>query len=98
MIETESSDENISASRAYVAVTETQKSVSESEKTSAEKSESPKTQKHENSGNNLDRIVYITKTGEKYHFSYSCSDTDFYECTLRQALERGLEPCSRCAE
>lgn len=44
------------------------------------------------------RIVYITKTGEKYHFSYNCSDADFYECTLKEALELGLEPCGRCTE
>lgn len=44
------------------------------------------------------RIVYITKTGRKYHYSYDCSDTDFYECTLAQAIEMGLEPCGNCVE
>lgn len=44
------------------------------------------------------KIVYITKTGDKYHYSYNCSDSDFYECTLEQALERGLEPCGRCVK
>lgn len=43
-----------------------------------------------------DRIVYITKTGRKYHYSYNCSDVDFYECTLAEALEMGLEPCGNC--
>lgn len=45
-----------------------------------------------------DRIVYITKTGKKYHYSYNCSDVDFYECTLSEALEMGLEPCGNCVD
>lgn len=45
-----------------------------------------------------DRIVYITKTGQKYHYSYNCSDVDFYECTLSEALEMGLEPCGNCVD
>ena len=45
-----------------------------------------------------DRIVYITKTGKKYHYSYNCSDVDFYECTLSEALEMGLEPCGSCVD
>lgn len=45
-----------------------------------------------------DRIVYITKTGKKYHYSYNCSDADFYECTLAEALEMGLESCGSCVD
>lgn len=41
-------------------------------------------------------IVYITKSGKKYHFSYTCGGNEYYECTLEQALKRGLEPCKRC--
>ena len=44
-----------------------------------------------------DDIVYITKHGTKYHFSIDCWPYDFYECTLREAKERGLEPCRNCA-
>ena len=42
--------------------------------------------------------VYITRNGEKYHFSYSCGNYEFYECTLEQALTRGLTPCKKCAQ
>ncbi len=45
-----------------------------------------------------DDTVYITRNGTKYHFSLDCGDYEFYECTLRQAKERGLEPCSKCAK
>ena len=45
-----------------------------------------------------DDTVYITRKGTKYHFSLDCGDYEFYECTLRQAKERGMEPCSRCAQ
>ncbi len=42
------------------------------------------------------RIVYITKTGTKYHSTYTCGKNDYYECTLEEALEMGLEPCGKC--
>ena len=44
-----------------------------------------------------DRIVYRTRTGEKYH-SYGCRylSESCYEITLGEAKARGLEPCSVC--
>lgn len=42
--------------------------------------------------------VYITRRGEKYHLSYSCGGNEYYECTLEQALSRGLSPCKKCAQ
>ncbi len=42
--------------------------------------------------------VYITRNGEKYHLSYSCGGNEYYECTLEQALSRGLSPCKKCAQ
>ncbi len=50
-------------------------------------------------GNHADtNIVYITRNGKKYHLSYTCGGNEYYECTLTQALDRGLEPCKRCAQ
>ena len=69
--------------------------VKSSVKVNAETRKADKSQAEENSA---DRIVYITKTGEKYHYSYDCSAADFYECTLAEALEMGLEPCGKCVE
>ncbi|MBQ8782747.1 MAG: LPXTG cell wall anchor domain-containing protein [Clostridia bacterium] len=42
--------------------------------------------------------VYITRNGEKYHFSPTCGGNEYYECTLEQALDRNLSPCKRCAQ
>lgn len=42
------------------------------------------------------KTVYITKTGEKYHYTYPCGNGIFYECPLQEAIDRGLEPCKRC--
>lgn len=61
--------------------------------TSASKNKIPKTTEQDKQ-----QIVYITRTGKKYHYSYDCSETDFYECTLEEALELELEPCSNCVK
>lgn len=61
-----------------------------------ENTEIYKTIKTQTEDNSADRIVYITKTGKKYHYSFDCSSVDFYECTLDEALEMGLEPCGKC--
>ena len=42
--------------------------------------------------------VYITKSGTKYHLTYTCGGNEYYECTLKQALERNLTPCQKCAQ
>jgi methylphosphotriester-DNA--protein-cysteine methyltransferase len=44
-----------------------------------------------------DTIVYITKTGEKYHTG-QCSSLrkSKIEITLGNAVSRGYGPCSRC--
>lgn len=67
-------------------------SVTHKEKKQSEKKTMPAPVQDEN------QIVYITKTGKKYHYSYDCSETDFYECTLEEALELGLEPCGNCVK
>lgn len=42
------------------------------------------------------RTVYITKTGEKYHYSDQCNGGTYYPSTLGEALARGLTPCGKC--
>lgn len=50
------------------------------------------------SSDNGDTIVYRTQTGECYH-RYGCSylRRSCFEITLREAVENGLRPCSRCS-
>ena len=48
-----------------------------------------------------DAIVYVSETGEKFH-TISCyyitkiAKTPIASMTMRQALDKGLEPCSHC--
>ncbi len=44
-----------------------------------------------------DTVVYITKTGEKYHSS-GCSSLSKskIETTLKNAVDKGYEPCKKC--
>lgn len=42
------------------------------------------------------RTVYITPTGEKYHYSGSCNGGSYFATTLDDALRMGLTPCKKC--
>lgn len=41
--------------------------------------------------------VYITKTGKKYHTNPACNGATYYECSLEDAIAKGLTPCKKCA-
>ncbi len=41
--------------------------------------------------------VYVTPSGECYHFSSSCGGKNSYSITLNEAQGRGYRPCSKCA-
>ena len=43
------------------------------------------------------RIVYITPTGEKYHYSSSCAGDNAEKTTYYEADAYGYEPCGKCA-
>ena len=42
------------------------------------------------------QIVYVTKTGKKYHYSNTCNGGKYYSSTLSEAKARGLKPCDKC--
>ena len=42
--------------------------------------------------------IYVTPTGEKYHYSGNCNGGTYIESTLEEALSRGLEPCKKCVK
>lgn len=43
------------------------------------------------------RTVYITPTGEKYHYSKSCAGENAIETTLNEVKDR-YDPCKKCAQ
>lgn len=43
------------------------------------------------------RVVYITPTGERYHFSAACAGKNAIATTLSRAKASGVEPCKKCA-
>lgn len=53
-----------------------------------------------NTQDSSSKIVYITKTGKKYHSTKNCSGLsnakEIYESTLSEAKSKGLGPCSKC--
>ena len=40
--------------------------------------------------------IYVTKSGQKYHYSGTCNGGTYYEATLAEAMGRGLTPCDKC--
>ena len=44
----------------------------------------------------LNRTIYITSTGKRYHYDSSCNGGTYYETTLAEAMGRGLTPCDKC--
>ena len=61
--------------------------------------ESPGIELHVDSLNSRDgRIVYVTDTGEKYHYSYACAGENATATTLFDAEAYEYEPCSKCAQ
>lgn len=42
--------------------------------------------------------IYVTGTGERYHYDPNCNGGTFYEATLAEAMGRGLTPCEKCVK
>ena len=43
-------------------------------------------------------IVYYTKSGKRYHYDNQCGKGTYFECTLNEAMDKGLTPCKKCTE
>ena len=50
------------------------------------------------SDSSTEHKIYYTKTGKSYHYNDNCGRGTYYECTLDEALEMGLEPCKKCVK
>ena len=44
------------------------------------------------------QIVYVTKTGKRYHYDNNCNGGTYYESTMEEALARNLTPCEKCVK
>lgn len=43
------------------------------------------------------RVVYVSKTGKKYHNLSNCNGAEYTGISISEALNRGYTPCLRCA-
>lgn len=43
-----------------------------------------------------ERPVYITRTGEKYHYDSTCNGGTYFEVPMQTATDMGLTPCEKC--
>lgn len=44
------------------------------------------------------KMVYISKTGKKYHKLSNCNNAEYFEVSLAEAIAKGCTPCLRCAK
>lgn len=49
------------------------------------------------SSNQSSTKVYVTPTGERYHYDADCAGKNASASTLEEAKARGLTPCKKCA-
>lgn len=43
-------------------------------------------------------VVYITKTGKRYHYNGNCNGGTYIKSTYKEAIAKGLTPCSKCVK
>ena len=43
-----------------------------------------------------EKLIYMTRTGQKYHYDSSCNGGDYFRTTLSDAQKLGLQPCEKC--
>ena len=43
-------------------------------------------------------VVYISKSGKKYHKLSNCNSAEYFEISLSEAISKGYTPCLRCAK
>ncbi len=70
----------------------TNKNFNAKDKVKKEKS----SKKSEKKDNSKEKVVYITKSGKKYHSKNSCGRGKFTAIGLNEALSKGYSPCKKC--
>ena len=61
-----------------------------------EKVQENETDKNVEKNNSNSKIVYVSKTGKKYHKISNCNSATYFEITLSDAIREGYTPCLRC--
>mgnify|MGYP003289957229 CR=1 FL=1 len=62
-----------------------------------EKTKEDTLESENSSSNSNSKIVYVSKSGKKYHKLSNCNSATYYEITLSEAIKEGYTPCLRCA-
>lgn len=44
----------------------------------------------------LAHTIYVTPTGEKYHYDPHCNGGTYIKSNMEEVRRRGLEPCKKC--
>ena len=83
------------AVKTVVELPEAKPSLKNESKKEESKTESKKAEKTEK---DKPKVVYITKSGKKYHYSKSCGKGNYKAVSLSEAVKKGYEPCKRCAK
>lgn len=69
---------------------------SKNEVTEKEENLITKAEDNENYSDNLSEVVYITKSGTKYHVKMNCTKGVYYKTTLEEAKRNGYTMCKKC--
>ena len=83
------------AVKTVVELPEAKPSLKNESKKEESKTESKKAEKTEK---DKPKVVYITKSGKKYHYSKSCGKRNYKAVSLSEAVKKGYEPCKKCAK
>jgi hypothetical protein len=84
------------AVRQTIAEQERQLAKAEQERqAAAEQQANQASQSNQDTSNQAEEYVMITKTGAKYH-THKCGNGTYFSVTLSEALSKGLTPCKKC--
>lgn len=82
------------AQKGVPAVTTTKKTTTHTTKTTVKTTKKSTT----TTVKRIPSVVYITKTGKRYHYNSKCNGGTYYECSYADAIKKGLTPCNKCVK
>ena len=91
------SNSEFSSSNDHIQIDKNPKQTSSSDNVNSNKPKRSTKKSTKNSTLNY-KIVYITKTGEKYHYANPCGRGSYFAVSLENAINMGYKPCGKCAK